>query len=84
MSGIRINLHKSEVMVLGTSPEEEQRIANMLNCKLGSFLFTYRGLPINDKALLASDWATLRTKVAKRADPWMGKLVSSAAEVGAY
>jgi hypothetical protein len=34
MSGLRINFHKSEVMVLGTTNFESQRIANMLNCKL--------------------------------------------------
>ena len=55
MSGLRINFHKSEVMVLGTSEEESVRIANMLNCKLGSFLFTYLGLPVSDRALTATD-----------------------------
>ena len=36
LSGLRINFHKSEVMVLGSPDLEQQRIANMLNCKLGS------------------------------------------------
>jgi hypothetical protein len=35
MSGLCINFPKREVMVLGTSPEEQQRITNILNCKLG-------------------------------------------------
>jgi hypothetical protein len=53
----------------------------MLNCKLGSFPFTYLGLPIGDRALPVSDWDPLGRKVAKRADPWMGKLMSLAARL---
>ena len=41
MAGLQINFHKSEVMVLGTTSTAQQRIANMLNYKLGSFPFTY-------------------------------------------
>nr|XP_051201760.1 uncharacterized protein LOC127315299 [Lolium perenne] len=81
MSGLRINFHKSEVMVLGGDETEGTRIANMLNCKRGTFPFTYLGLPVSDRALLASDWGPLTNKVAKRADPWMGKLMSSAARL---
>ena len=52
MSGLTINFAKSEVMVLGYSPSEAQRIANRLNCRLGSFPTTYLGLPISDNRLL--------------------------------
>src|SRR3990170_7970723 len=43
MSGLRINFDKSEVMVLGYSPEESQLIADRLNCQLGSFPTSYLG-----------------------------------------
>jgi hypothetical protein len=81
MSGLGINFHKSEVMLLGGDVAEGTRIANMLNCRRGTFPFTYLGLPVSDRALLASDWGPLTNKVAKRADPWMGKLMSSAARL---
>jgi hypothetical protein len=48
MSGLRINFHKSEVMVLGVDQEEGLRIAHMLNCNHGSFPFSYLGLPVSD------------------------------------
>ena len=38
MSGLKINFAKSEVMVMGYSQGEARRIANRLNCRLGSFL----------------------------------------------
>ena len=53
LSGLRINFHKSEVMVLGSTDLDNQRIANLLNCKLGAFPFTYLGIPISDRALTA-------------------------------
>ena len=81
MSGLRINFHKSEVMVLGNPDLDQQRIANMLNCKLGTFPFTYLGLPISDRALTAGDWGPLPMKVAKRADPWMGNMMSAPARL---
>jgi hypothetical protein len=34
MSGMKINYHKSEVFVMGCDVEEQQRLANLFNCKL--------------------------------------------------
>jgi hypothetical protein len=51
MSGLKINYHKSEVIVLGQSTEIQHRVADMLNCKLGAFPFVYLGLPISDRKL---------------------------------
>jgi hypothetical protein len=81
MLGLRINFHKSEVLVLGDPDLGQLRIANMLNCKQETFPFTYLGLPIGERALLASDWGPVTAKVVKRADPWMCKFMSSAARL---
>lgn len=37
MSSLKIKFDKSEVMVLGYWYDEQQRIANNLNCRLSSF-----------------------------------------------
>lgn len=37
LSGLKINFHKSEVFVFWCSREEEEEMANMLNCKLGEY-----------------------------------------------
>jgi hypothetical protein len=68
MVGLCINFHKS-------------RIANMLKCKLGSLPFTYLGIPISDRVVAAVDWGPLTVKMGKRANPWMGKLMLSAARL---
>jgi hypothetical protein len=51
MSGLKINYHKSEVATFGVDKENENSIANMLNCKVGSLPMKYLGFPISDKRL---------------------------------
>jgi hypothetical protein len=78
MSGLKINLAKSEVVVVGTTPQEQERVARLLNCRLGRFPIKYLGLPLSNKTLRASDWDFLTAKVAKRVDPWQGIFLASA------
>ncbi|KAK1650722.1 hypothetical protein QYE76_068527 [Lolium multiflorum] len=72
MSSLKINLAKSEVVVVGTTPLEQERVARLLNYRLGKFPIKYLGLPLSNKTLRASDWEFLTSKVAKRVDPWQG------------
>lgn len=46
MSGLKINYHKSEVLAFGVDEDEQWRIANMLNCKVGKLPMTYLGIPM--------------------------------------
>ena len=79
MSGLKINYHKSEVVVLGhpPPPEIQNRVANILNCKLGSLPMTYLGLPIADQKLTVEQWSFLVQKLADRVEPWIGRFLSS-------
>ena len=36
LSELKINFHKSDVFVFGVDQSEQEKLANMLNCKLGS------------------------------------------------
>jgi hypothetical protein len=44
LSGLKINYHKSEAILFGMEEEEQVRIANMLNCKVGSLPMRYLGM----------------------------------------
>ena len=55
MSGLKINFDKSEVVVTGVTGVEMRRVANMLNCKLGTFPIKYLGLPVSDRRLCVAD-----------------------------
>ena len=81
ISGLKINFLKSEVIVLGASPQEQARVANLLNCKTGFFPFTYLGFPIADRKLTSSDWEPLVGVVGHRNEPWQGRFMSSAARL---
>jgi hypothetical protein len=77
MSGLKINYHKSEVIVMGTTAARKHQVADRLNCKLGSFPFIYLGLPISDRKLTMEQWLFLVRKLAGRVEPWWGKFMSS-------
>jgi hypothetical protein len=77
MSRLKINYHKSEVMFMGQSPVIMQRVADMLNCKLGEFSFVYLGLPISDRNLTMDQWLFLIQKLGIRIESWLGRFLSS-------
>ncbi|KAK1693140.1 hypothetical protein QYE76_009837 [Lolium multiflorum] len=77
MSGLKINFHKSEVIVLDAHAEEQTRIANKFNCKQGAFPFIYLGLPISDRKLSLEQWLFLVRRLASKLEPWVGRLLSS-------
>jgi hypothetical protein len=55
MSGLGINFDKSEVVILGFSLEDQQRIADNLNCRISSFPIMYLWMPIQDTRILIKD-----------------------------
>jgi hypothetical protein len=78
MSGLGINFDKSEVVILGYSPEDQQRIANNLNCRLSSFPITYLGMLIQDTRILNKELDPLVGRVRTKAEPWHGRFTSRA------
>ena len=48
MSGLKINFDKSEVVIMGYSTNDQQRIVDNLNCRLAAFPVRYLGKPIRD------------------------------------
>ncbi|KAK1698102.1 hypothetical protein QYE76_014799 [Lolium multiflorum] len=78
MSGLTINYNKSEAVVTGVSDSGKLRVANGLNCKLGSLPMHYLGLPVSNKALFVADWHFLTKKVGHRVDLWQGIFLAAA------
>jgi hypothetical protein len=72
MSGMKINFHKSEVIVMGVTAQEQARVARLLNCNQRKFPFTYLGFTISDHKLSIADVEPLVATVGKRAAPWQG------------
>ena len=72
-----MSFHKSEVFALGTSSEEEQKMADILNCRVGQLHFQYLGVPISTKHLTVDDLREVNLKVQKRLPMWQGQILSS-------
>jgi hypothetical protein len=77
MSVLKINYHKVRSMSLGGDQQEKERIANMLNCKLGEWPMKYLGIPISEQRLGVNAFSGLKDKMRKRLDPWKRKHLSS-------
>jgi len=75
--GLKINYHKSEVILFGFSQEEKERKANMLNCRLGALPIKYIGIAVSDRFLGIPAFQGLAEKTLKRLDPWKGKFMTS-------
>jgi hypothetical protein len=66
MSGLKINYDKSEIFVLGCTPEVEQRVAETLNCNVGKFPMKYLGVMVDCKHMTVSDLSYIYQKVEKK------------------
>jgi hypothetical protein len=69
LSSLKINYHKSEAYIFGVEDVENIRIANMLNCQLGSLPIKYLGIKISDCKLGKAAFCELQEKIAKRVPP---------------
>jgi hypothetical protein len=76
MSCMKINYHKSEVYVVRCEIYEQERVAHMLNYKLGQLPIVYLEMPIGESRLCNDLLILLVGKILKRMDPWQGKLMS--------
>ena len=77
MSVLKINFHKSEVVVLGQPRVIQDRVGQCLNYKLGFLPMTYLGLPIADRKFTIEQWSFLVQKLADREEPSIGRFLSS-------
>jgi hypothetical protein len=69
MFGLEINFDKSDVMVMGYNPEEQNRKADNLKCRLLSLPINYLGMPIRDTRILIKDLDPLVGRVKSKAEP---------------
>ncbi|GJV74974.1 hypothetical protein Tco_1506558 [Tanacetum coccineum] len=74
-SGLKINIHKSNVYGIGVSADEVSHIANNTGCTSGSFPFIYLGLPIGANMGLTSNWKILIDRFHSKLSTWKANLL---------
>ena len=76
-TGLRVNFDKSAMVLINTENDVMRALAGRLGCSIGSFPFTYLGLPLSVHRLKKIDFQQLVDKVAGRLIPWQGRLITS-------
>ncbi|XP_071692209.1 uncharacterized protein [Rutidosis leptorrhynchoides] len=66
VSGLKVNFHKSFLYGIGVNDGEVDNMARWLNCQVGSFPFTYLGLPIGAKMNKINSWNPVLDKFKAR------------------
>ena len=67
MSGLKINLNKSEIIPIGPVANVEE-LASKLGCKVGSLPTFYLGLPLGAKHKALGVWDSVEERFRKRLD----------------
>uniref|UniRef100_A0A2N9HBE7 Reverse transcriptase domain-containing protein n=1 Tax=Fagus sylvatica TaxID=28930 RepID=A0A2N9HBE7_FAGSY len=69
VSGLRVNLHKSEMVPVGDVPNLEELVA-VLSCKLSARPMTYLGIPLGTKFNFKTIWNPVIEKMERRLAGW--------------
>ncbi|RVW55650.1 LINE-1 retrotransposable element ORF2 protein [Vitis vinifera] len=75
VSGLRINLEKSELIPVG-EVEEMEEMAAELGCKVGSMPSVYLGLPLGARNKSAAVWDGVEEKMRRRLAHWKRQYIS--------
>jgi hypothetical protein len=65
-SGLKVNFHKSCLVPINIDQEKATSLANAFGCLVGSFPFTYLGLPMGLTKLQVKDYAPLISRIERR------------------
>ena len=75
LSGLKINLNKSEVIPIGIVDNVEE-LASELGCKVGSLPTPYLGLPLGAKHKAIGVWDSIEERFRKRLASWKMQYIS--------
>nr|CAN67427.1 hypothetical protein VITISV_025107 [Vitis vinifera] len=80
LSGLRINLDKSEIIPVGVV-EEIEEMAVELECRVGSLPSQYLGLPLGAPNKAPSVWDGVEEKVRRRLARWKRQYISKGGRI---
>ncbi|GJY72399.1 putative RNA-directed DNA polymerase, eukaryota, reverse transcriptase zinc-binding domain protein [Tanacetum coccineum] len=75
-SGLKINIHKSNIYGIGVNKDEVLSMASNAGCIAGDIPFNYLGLPIGSNMKSIASWKTLVDRFHMRLSSWKANLLS--------
>ncbi|GJX05708.1 putative reverse transcriptase domain-containing protein [Tanacetum coccineum] len=76
VSGLKLNLHKSNLFGVGVDPLEVSNSALVTGCQAQCLPFSYLGLPIGSNMARVNSWVPIVNKFNKRLSRWKSSLLS--------
>ncbi|XP_078150208.1 uncharacterized protein LOC144545516 [Carex rostrata] len=76
LSGLHVNMQKSELIITGITTQEIGSKAVIMGCKPSKFPMKYLGMPLSNKKLDKSQYQPLITKMEKILSTWKASLLS--------
>ncbi|GJW80062.1 hypothetical protein Tco_0144037 [Tanacetum coccineum] len=75
-SGLKINIHKSNIYGIGVNKDEVLSMASNAGCIAGDIPFNYLSLPISSNMKSIASWKTLVDRFHMRLSSWKANLLS--------
>ncbi|GJW37835.1 RNA-directed DNA polymerase, eukaryota, reverse transcriptase zinc-binding domain protein [Tanacetum coccineum] len=75
-SGLKINIHKSNIYGIGVNEDEIYNMASNAGCIAGNIPFNYLGLPIGSNMKSIASWKMLIDHFCSRLSTWKASLLS--------
>ncbi|GJX90487.1 RNA-directed DNA polymerase, eukaryota, reverse transcriptase zinc-binding domain protein [Tanacetum coccineum] len=76
VSGLKINIHKSNLFGIGIPFDEVRHLASIIRCNAMQTPFYYLGLPIDCNMAKTNSWDSIFDKFSKRLSKWKSSLLS--------
>ncbi|GKC19136.1 RNA-directed DNA polymerase, eukaryota, reverse transcriptase zinc-binding domain protein [Tanacetum coccineum] len=76
VSGLKLNLHKSNLFGIGVDPLEVSNSALVTGCQAQCLPFSYLGLPIGSNMARVNSWVPIVNKFNNRLSRWKSSMLS--------
>nr|GEV83822.1 reverse transcriptase domain, reverse transcriptase zinc-binding domain protein [Tanacetum cinerariifolium] len=76
ISGLKINVHKSNVLGVGVADEEISHMAHIIGCGVSNLLFKYLGVPVGCNMSRCANWNAVTQIFASKLSCWKARLLS--------
>lgn len=76
VSGLKINLHKSAMVILGAGDDNVDSLKDILRCRLSLLPVTYLGVPLGAKHKDSKIWDPVIDMIQNRLATWKKKFLS--------
>lgn len=81
VSALKVNFYKSSFGAIGLDRDTLEDFAELLNCRLMSFPFTYLGLRMGANLIKEQMWRNIVKKFEPKLSAWKHKILSFAGRV---